>query len=495
MSISQSNYINIVSQVGATAQVTNRDLIERVFTSNYLAPNNAVVEFTGGPTNALAAVGNYFGITSTEYVYASKYFGFISKKGTSPQKISFARYTTADSPAQLIGGANAASLSDVKSITDGTFTVVVNGDSKTVESINLSAATSLENAAELLTTAFSGASVDAAFTYDANTNRFVLATTATGADATIGYGSGDAAIALGMAESSTGSILSQGAAQQTPVECLTASAQQSNNFLTFDFLTDVSGNAADIASWVNAQNNNYLWTEMVTPENASTVQSAVDGMNGVCLTLDIYSAYASFMPGAMYAAIDWNRENAAINAMYQQFNGVQPSVTTDADKAKYDALKINYYGQTSQGGQPISFYQNGVLQGPISDMSVYVNEAWLKDSFFTNLMNLRLGLDTLPASDTGRGLVLGVMQETISTALKNGVILPGKTLTSAQKASITQMTNDSQAWTNVQSNGYWLDAEVVQYTEDGVEKYKINYTLIYAKGDSINKIDGSDIMI
>ena len=40
-----------------------------------------------------------------------------------------------------------------------------------------------------------------------------------------------------------------------------------------------------------------------------------------------------------------------------------------------------------------------------------------------------------------------------------------------------------------------MTADLVQYTDNGVQKYKVSYLLVYSKGDSINYVDGRDIMI
>ena len=135
------------------------------------------------------------------------------------------------------------------------------------------------------------------------------------------------------------------------------------------------------------------------------------------------------------------------------------------------------------------------MQGSIADMGVYANEAWLKDNIAVNILNLRFALNTLPANQTGVAMVLAQLTQSITLALSNGVILPGKTLDSTQKAFITQLTGNEDAWMNVQSTGYYVTADLVQYTDNGVQKYKVSYLLVYSKGDSINYVDGRDIMI
>lgn len=489
MPIAQSKYINIISAVGGVPAVSQRELIGRVFTSNYLVPANTVVEFDGGATVALKSVGEYFGLTSPEYAFAEKYFGFESKKGLHPKKIGFARYLTEAVPAYVVGKSG-VSLTDLKSITNGSLILNLNGEDNEFSGINLSSANSLTNVASLISSAITNNLV--VCEYDEGNGRFLLKTVATGDGQTLSVKTSDLASALGFESA----IVSDGAGQKTAVECVSGMEEISNNFFTFTFLDSLgSGDVVDLAQWVDSQNVRYMFSYTVNPTNAETIQALVKDYDGVALTLDIYNQHAGFMPMAAIAAIDYTRPNAGIDMMYQQFDGVEPSVADNADADKYDGLKVNYYGATQQAGRQVAFYQNGVLQGSISSMGVFANEAWLKDNFFTNLLNLRLGLDSLPASQTGKSLVMNVMADTIELAKYNGVIQFGKTLSQLQKATITEITGNTDAWMSVQSAGYWLSADVVEYQEDGVQKYKITYLLVYGKGDSINFIDGRDILI
>ena len=489
MAISQSKYINIVSSASGQAAVGQRDLIGRVFTSNYLVPTGQVVEFDGGVLGALPSIGDYFGTTSAEYSFASKYFQ-ANKNGTAPQKLSFARYASEATAAQLIGGRNAATLSQLQAETAGTLNVSVNGAAKEYTAINLSSADSLQAVATQLTSTVSGDGM--AVTYDAANERFVLATTETGAGQTLTQATGTVAVLLGW----DNGILSDGTDGATALETVSASAELSNNFFTFCFLDDLAiADITAIAEWTSVQNVRYMFSITATVDNASQIVTAVQNYDGVAVTLDKFNAYAGFMPMSRFAAVDYTQPNAAINMAYQQFTGVEPSVVTDTEANMYDAMRVNYYGATQQAGQQVSWYQDGVLQGSIADMGVYANEAWLKDNIAVNILNLRVVLNTLPANQTGVAMVLAQLTQSITLALSNGVILPGKTLDSTQKAFITQLTGNEDAWMNVQSTGYYVTADLVQYTDNGMQKYKVSYLLVYSKGDSINYVDGRDIMI
>lgn len=493
MAISQTKYINIVSAVGGAAQVSQRDLIGRVFVNNYLVPTGQVVEFSGGASNALESVAAFFGTTSMEYAFAQQYFQSNAKNATAPSKISFARHTDMATPAYLIGARNASTLSELQALSNGTLNVVINGTAKSDITVNLSEATSLVGVAQKITAAIAG---EAACVYDALRGRFELQTLETGAGQTLGYATGTVAEALGWTENVA--ILSDGAAPKTPVETVTESTKVSNNFFSFCFLgIEVSqAEATAIAQWVHAQNVRYMYSYTLRPGTVGKILAEdLASFDGIALTLDKFSANAGFMPMSRIAAIDWTQPNAIISMNYQQFAGVSPSVQDDAEAKEYDALGVNYYGTTQQAGQMVSWYQPGVLQGSIKDMGVYAAEAWLKDSAFTNILNLRLGLNSLPANDTGTGLVVSAIMQTVNMALYNGTIMPGKVLDNNDKAFIMQITGNPDAWQAVQSGGYYLTADVQKYTENGTQKYKISYLLVYSKGDSVNYVDGRDILI
>lgn len=491
MAISQNKYINIVSAVGGTETVRQRDLMGRVFTTNYLAPVGQVIEFTGGSVIALENIGDYFGITSDEYKFAEKYFQ-PNKKGVAPQKISFGGFSTSNTPAMIIG-VRGVKLADIQAITAGTLSVTVDGVDKSYTAINLSSAADLAGVATALTAVVTSDGLEVE--YESTTGRFNLKTVATGEEEVLSVAKGTVAELLGWTDGV--GIIVEGADGGTAVETVADSAGLSNNFFSFCFIGATLSNSdiEGLAEWTSAQNVKYLFSLGVNPTNVETIQSLVSSYDGVALTLDIYDEMAEFMPMSRIASIDYTKPNAAISMFYQQFNGVKASVNKTSVAQDYDSIRVNYYGATSQAGEDVLFYQNGVLQGSITDMGVYANEAWLKDAFITKILNLRLGLDTLPANNVGVGLVLASMMDVINLSLYNGVTLPGKTLSSTQKAYITQLTGDSDAWMKVQGNGYYLSADLVKYTENEVEKYKVSFLYVYSKGDSINYVDGRDIMI
>lgn len=494
-----SRYVAITSGVVGAAAVPERELIGRFFTVNPIAPTSTVLEF-----ESAADVDIYFGSTSDEYKRAVFYFGWVSKNATAPQKISFARWSSANVASTIYGNVATYTVSQFTSVTTGDFTLTLGGFTHHLTAIDTHLAATLADVAATIQTAIraysaGGAAWTAATaTYNSTRKSFDLVSGLTGDD-TISVLAGvtvDMAALLGW---EIGAIFSDGQDAQTITEVLTSSASTSNNFGSFAFIPSLTiDQVTEAATWNNTQNVQFIYSVAVSAANASAWTAALEDIGGTTLTLSPLSTeYPELVPTMIFAATNYEKRNSVQNYEFQQFNLTQ-SVSTTAFADIYDDFRINYYGQTQNAGQLISFYQRGVMFGlPVdpADQNLYANEIWLKAAMTSSLMTLLLALANLSANSTGRAQVLTIIQGVINRAVANGTISIGKTLTDTQKAYITNATGDNLAWHQVQNSGYWVDAEVVPYVESLITKYKIVYTLIYSKDDVIRKIEGSDQLI
>ncbi|OWK47564.1 Phage protein [Fimbriiglobus ruber] len=261
--------------------------------------------------------------------------------------------------------------------------------------INLGSAGSLAAVATDIQTAIQAYSAGgAAWTgatvaYDSTNSRFTLTGGATGADtiAVTAAVSNDLAGPLGWL---TGAILSNGTTAQTISANLNALIGVSNNFGSFTttFALALSeANTVAAATWNNSLTPNiqFIYSVNVTPANASSWSAALADIGGVSLTLQSPAPVATaefpeMAPMMILAATDYTQRNSVQNYMFQIF-ALTPSVTTSASQQTYDALLVNYYGQTQTAGQLLSFYQRGVMLGlPVnpSDQNVYADEIWFK---------------------------------------------------------------------------------------------------------------------
>lgn len=501
MAIPITRYVDITSGVGAGSVVRLRDLIARVFTTNPLLPTGAISEFTSA-----AAVGDYFGTSSDEYLRSVFYFGWISKLITKPSKISFSRWADEATAPLIYGGVHTQSVSAWTGISNGAFVLSLAGTSHTISGMDFTAATTLAGIAAIIQTKIrlqSGSMWTAAtVTYNSTRGSFDFVGGATGAAAIAVSAPGSGTNILGdtLLGWTASAIFSNGAAIQTALETVTASAEANDNFGSFAFIDSLSlSDVTAVAAWNHTQNVKYMYSVPVLLADAASYYAALKDYSGVAITEVLTSGeYPEFAPMMILAATDYSRQNSVSNYMFNQF-ALTPSVTTSAKADTLDAYRCNYYGQTQSAGQLLSFYQRGILMGDATapvDMNVYANEMWFKNSAAASMMTLLLALSQVSANAQGRTEVLTILQDTIDQAIANGTISQGKTLTTTQKLYINNVTGSTTAWYQVQSIGYWVDCQIQSYTTvDSRTEYKAVYIVVYSKDDAIRKIEGTHTLI
>lgn len=498
MSIPLSRYVAITSGVGAGTTVNQRALIGRLFTTNPLVPPQTVLEFSD-----LASVGTYFGTTSEEYLRASLYFGWVSKSIKKAKKISFYRWLQAAATPQIFGSTSVVpALAQLNALTTATLTISLDGVANNATAINLSGAASLAAVATLIQAAIrtsGGANwASATCTYNTSLNVFVIGTSTGTA---LSNATGTLAAYIGM-DAASRPILSSGGAAETLTACMANTANISTNFGSFLFLPALSvAQHTELAVWNNAQNIMYQQMVRCMTSEAVAYNTALANYSGVCLTL--YSAaltteYPEMIPMIQTAATDYNAVNGTSNYMFQQFP-LTPLVTTNTDANTYDALSINYMGQTQTAGQYLSFYQRGKMLGlstaPL-DMNTYANEMWFKDAMQSSLMTLMLSMPKVSVNKAGRSQLIAQAMDVIAKALRNGTISPNKPLTQTQQSYITTVTGDEAAYRQVGGIGYWLDVQFQQYTSpSNTTEWQAVYTCVYAKDDVVRSVSGTHILI
>jgi len=499
MSIAFSKYISITSVVGATNGVQNRELIGRINTTNPLLPTGSIIEFTSADQ-----VGEYFGISSDEYLRASTaYFNFISQKNlNTPQKLSFARWADVDT-APLIFGAQLVStaLTQFQVISNGAFSLTLGSTTHIIGGLNFTSALSLSDVASVIQAGINAETgllwTGATVSYNNTRGGFDFVGGDVGAnDIAVALAGSGTEILILMGWGGLTTILSDGADAQSITEFLTQSTNISNNFGSFIFAPVLTLNRiVEATVWNNLPENNnlYQYHVPVSLSNAPSYSTALIGYAGTSLEIsETAGEYPEQAPMCVLATTNFASANAVQNYMYQQFDFLTPSVTDTVTSDGLDAVRVNYYGQTQNAGQKINFFQRGVLMGTSSDaidMGVYANEQWLKDQAGVAIMSLFLQVGRVPANLQGEGQINAVLQDqVIKQALINGVISVGKPLNIQQKGFITQVTGDDTAWQIVQNNGYWLKVNITVTLE-------ASYTLIYSKDDDIRQVQGLHVLI
>lgn len=525
MSIRFTKYVDITSVVAAAAQLGTRLWCGRIFTTNPMVGPAAVLQFADA-----ADVGAFFGTTSEEYARAVNYFEFVSPLGVAPTAIQFARYVNAAQPATIYGEASVAVLATLKAITAGLLSFKFGSTTVNLTGISFSAATTLTDVATELQTAIragSGApngelttatvtwnATSQAFDFSASPSPTAAETFQVVAPAGVVTAT-DVAAALGWYESQ-GALVNDAALTETPDAGYSRVVAANNNFGEFCY-TDTAALTLDQVEAVAAVNATLnvmaIFRVYVTPTDWATWEAALIDIAGVGLEYEDIAVvgereYIEMLPMSIHDSINFNARNGTLGFMFKQCGAYSASVTTDALSDALDAARVNYYGQTQQNGQNISFYQRGVLCGTATaptDSTVFANEQWFKDELATELMNLQLSVGQIPANARGQTMCDNVIQGQAATAqsaasgieaaLYNGTISANSSLTLVQQAYITNQTGDATAWQQVQTLGYWKGSTIVATTTNGVTNYTYSYTIIYRKDDVIKTIVGSHQLI
>ena len=507
--INQNRYIRIISGVGGGQQVAERTLAMRIITQNPQLSPGVVVE-----ADNINAVESVFGQGSEEYRRAASYFGFVSKSITSPRMISFYRWLNSAVAPTVIGAVGVANIELLKTLSAAKINLKVDDAAPLEVTADLTTATTLTDVADLLQTAINTAATTppipqlqtCSVTYNTNTDQFTLTGGVTGQGLITPVESGDPEDLVPLIGFGSGSSSSEGMAAQTPAEAVSASVKVSNNLGSIVIATPSVPMTIDehkaIAEWNKAQNNMYLYSLQLEAKDLSAMFAALGGIGGTCLNLRS-SASNDFIdqaPCEIMAATDYDLPNATQNYMFYQFPARNITVKDDSTADIADASRTNYIGATQVNGQTLAFYQRGILCGGSTDaidINIYANEIWLKSKLASLLMSALLSMPRVPANESGKNILLSVIQNGIDAAKTNGTISAGKDINIVQQQYITQVSGSDTAWRQVASIGYWVSIQFLSRVNPQTEQVEwyAKYQLIYAKDDVIRAVEGNDILI
>lgn len=496
MAIPQEEYINITSGVVKDA-VSNRELIGRYITPNALF--SGALEYTKSDS-----VGDDFGYNSDEYKFAKKYFDFLSKDIKKPKKISFFKLPKKEDfsngvATKIIFNAtyNNFPITSSQSAIEITYQNIKDGTSDDITIDFSSVSGSITDFEGFVSYVNSLLIPSFVASYDLLRNKivFTLKTTdpikVTNVVDDGGFFADAPQVSQGIPTFESWS------------QALDYMDNSSNNFATFTFSSDyelTQNDIQEIAEWNNSKNVKYMYVCGVSSSSYSIISSGLKGVDGTWLQLvDSENPYACFAPMAIGATLNYNRVNTNAFFDFYPVNGLETQVSDYSTYNNYVLSRVNFNGATQQAGREITFLQPGYLTGAISDAGVYYNEMWLKDDIWTKLMALFLAVKKIPANEVGKIQCKNTIMTSIEQAKVNGCILVGKTLTNAQKAQIQEYTNDDNAVNKIQEDGFYLTLNVERTTfadsnQQDVEKYIVTYSLLYAKGDGIRKVEGTNIL-
>lgn len=443
------------------------------------------------------AVGEYYGMESAEYQAAAHYFQGYDNSYKKPRVLYFARRVDT-ALAGILFGAEALELEDLKTITDGGFTISVDGTAVTVTGLDFSAANTPSDVAAVLQTKITGTTV----TYNSNSNSYTITSKTTGNDSGVSVATDgsdlpdletDTATALGLTLAS-GALASDGSDVLTPAQNMQAIVTQSTNWVTFTTLkepTDVEIEA--FAAWNNSNPIEFLY---VPWQSSNALKTNGEGTLITNLHNADYEGFAlNYAPDvftatlvmSIAASIDWDRPQGVTSWAFRKQTGLAAAVTDDVSATALLANNVNFYGRYAARSTDFSFYYDAkMFSGNYGFIDAYINMIWLKNIMQISLVNGLMSVNRTPYTAVGYAQIRAWLNDPITRALNNGVIDPGVELSESQKAQLYAEAQEDIS-TELYTQGY-----VIRVEDPGAQaRVNRDSPLIYVwytYGGSVNRL-------
>lgn len=214
---------------------------------------------TAVPFTSVAAVTSTFGAGSNEEAMATVYFKGFDNSSIKPSLLYFYAFAPVARGGWLRSGSfPGVQLANIQALGAGTLTINIDGAPFTSASINLALATSLTNAATLITAGFSGTGAPVV-TWEASSANFLVSSTTTGSTSTVSFATGALSTGLKLT-AATGAYASAGVSADTASAVMDAIKIQTQNWATFSTVWEPGiVDKKAFAAWASSQNSRFLY--------------------------------------------------------------------------------------------------------------------------------------------------------------------------------------------------------------------------------------------
>lgn len=490
MAISASQIVQVQPRI---LSGTGNDLVFNglVLDKSSLLPTAEPVSF-----GSADAVGEYFGTESDEYKFASVYFGGYTNSQIKPSLLYLYRLCP-DGAAPFVRGESlkpTEALTEIKKINLGTFNFTLNGSEVILSNVDLSAVTSLSDAATVLNQALLDKSANATVTFSSLTNSFTLAGAEIGKEKSVSKPTGTVADAFGL--SAETSIVSAGADAMSVTATMNELTAKFQNFVTFTTLEEPSDEDALLLSqWVSANasaGTMYLYViwdstkANLDANNKTVIAEKIRELNatGVCVVYPKATS-AAFVMGTA-ASIAWDQANCTITFAFKAQSGLGADVTDTQDSIALLAHGVNYIGNYATRNDSFVFFYNGQMFGEWSWIDTYLIACYLCNKLQVQLMVMFTSNRRIPYTQEGYAIIRANCRDVIESAINNGVINKGVTLSNAQKSVLTSELGGDFS-DEIYNNGYYL--QVLDATAQArQQRVSPPCNLVYTYGGAVQKL-------
>lgn len=442
------------------------------------------------PFGSASAVAAVFGDESVEAKFALQYFTGLTNQQKAPESLVIGRRVDEDAPAFLRSAKIEATLAEVKAITEGDLTIVVGGNKISATQIDLSSATSLSQAAELIAEKVEGVTG----AYSSVTGMITLTTEAVGAEADISFAEGSVAELLNLT-SASGAVCSHGIAALSEASNLDAIAASNSNWTQFTTAWEVTDEeeAKAYSAWADLEDAfcYIFWssdTKMgdVLTQDATIASKLRDSYNCTCMVFGdiLTAAFVCAYP----ATIKWDAVQGMKVLFGKSTSNISPMVTGKAQAEALDALKVSYFGQFATRNAEFQFANRGELTGSMYGfIDVLIAMIWFNAKLQRSIMDGFASVNRVPYNARGYTMIDSWCSDPIRAAKTVGVIDEGLALSNSQKAQIMQEFG-KDITKDLVSNGYVLE---ITDPEANVRAKRGSpvMNLVYCYAGSVQKVE------
>lgn len=489
---------------------TTAKVVKAAFTAEkqhlILAVKNALIP-TSVPYLEFESAAEYAQSFGQDAVFSAlvKYFGFLSKSGTAPDKAVIMRwYDTATSPFAVGTQLPAATaLSALKAITAGTLKYTLDGTEATVSALDFSSAASLSDVASTLQTAIGGG---VTVEYSSITGGFILTAPNAGSEHTIGAFGGDADVlsALGFANA----ILSQGVDAETFATFCDRVLDANPAGFTITTLETVSADQKiEASAWLQQTvKNQSLYTNKKLVFNFADKDELTSFSNqlkalsytGITPTYDPNGENVNILDAAISASTDYDNGQTK-NYNFQPATGYT-SITNLGHVTDYQAGQTNvglfdelnalgagFVYSIGYGSQTQTFYGTGIMLGDFGTEDVQANQAALESRLQLAIINGLAVVEKLKLRGTDAEAALsGLVDPIFKLFQSNGAIAYDGTLSDTDKLAIISGFNSPDVPDAIEQNGYYFRIEELTTADSALNQRRVKYA--YLIGGVINKV-------
>lgn len=378
----------------------------------------------------LDGVAGDFGLTDPVYYTASLYYG------QTPRPLNFmvGRWLSTPVSGLIKGGSLSTAektLSLWTSVTDGGFTVEVDGASHSITGVDFSTATNLDGVASIINTALAGVSAGTVV-YDGT--RFTLTSPTTGPASTVNYTTApatgtDVGAMMKLTEGLALPPIS-GALAETPVEAVQRLAEMSSEWygLAAASSTVITVDQhIDIAGFIEGTSQSRIYG--ITSSDALMLEATIDtDIASQLKALGYKRSFVQFSTQNPYAVasmmgraftVNFNANRSTITLKFKQEPGVVYERLTETETQALAAKNANVfvYYNTDQ-----AIIQEGTMANGAFFDEVHGTD-WLQNALQIELWNALYQSKTkIPQTNAGQGILIAVCKGVCDEGVNNGLI-------------------------------------------------------------------------